>query len=755
MKAIPSRFSAFGCSLASLLLFIGAILLPNLAAAGNGSWTLTGWNNLGMHCMDDDYSVFSILPPFNTINAQLIDAQGHLVTVDSGITVSYESVADPLGSINTTSAGKTNFWQFCLQTYGANLAADQGLAGFGMPGAANTAQTMAFDSSYSQFNATGIPITPVDDLGRTNTYPMMRLKAKDSGGNTLASVDIVLPVSSEVSCRGCHASGSNPATQPAAGWANDSNEKRDARLNILRLHDDLNSWNPVYADALAANNLRATGLYDTVMLDNRPILCASCHASAALNTSGFPNVKPLTAAVHGHHAYVIDPTTGGSMNASSNRSACYQCHPGSTTKCLRGAMGSSVASDGTLSMQCQSCHGSMSDVGASSRTGWLDEPNCASCHTGDAVNNNGQIVYTSVFDSPGVARVPVNQLFSTNADTPMPGKSLFRFSKGHGGLQCEACHGSTHAEFPTWSPNDNIASKQIQGHIGKLAECTACHATMPQTINGGPHGMHPIGSAWVQRHHNLLGDGRGGSIQQCQACHGIDFKGTRLSRAQNDRKLTMEEGGTKSFWRGQTIGCYDCHNGPRGEDEGGGTVAPQASVANGSLLTPKDTPRSLKLSATRAVSLRIVSQPTHGTVALAGNVATFYPDAGFVGSDSFTFAASNGFVESNLGKIKVQVGGVSNGLTDYSIPSLSRISPSNNAWVRATGFTVTGAASDKTGIALVEYRIGAGPWLPATGTKKWSVALQNLPLGKVILSFRGTDAAGNQSAVVQRVYRVK
>ena len=31
-----------------------------------------GWNNLGMHCMDSDYSVFSILPPYNTINAQLI-----------------------------------------------------------------------------------------------------------------------------------------------------------------------------------------------------------------------------------------------------------------------------------------------------------------------------------------------------------------------------------------------------------------------------------------------------------------------------------------------------------------------------------------------------------------------------------------------------------------------------------------------------------------------------------------------------------
>ncbi len=32
-----------------------------------------------MHCMDSDYSVFSILPPYNTIQAHLINASGQLV----------------------------------------------------------------------------------------------------------------------------------------------------------------------------------------------------------------------------------------------------------------------------------------------------------------------------------------------------------------------------------------------------------------------------------------------------------------------------------------------------------------------------------------------------------------------------------------------------------------------------------------------------------------------------------------------------
>jgi hypothetical protein len=53
-----------------------------------------GWNNLGMHCMDSDYSVFSILPPYNTIEAQLI-VGGKLIKAGAGYTVTYEAIADP------------------------------------------------------------------------------------------------------------------------------------------------------------------------------------------------------------------------------------------------------------------------------------------------------------------------------------------------------------------------------------------------------------------------------------------------------------------------------------------------------------------------------------------------------------------------------------------------------------------------------------------------------------------------------------
>ena len=200
------------------------VLLLGLAATA-AAQTLIGWNNLGMHCMDDDYSVFSILPPYNVVDCQLIDAQGHLVTNPTGIVVTYEAVADPDGSINTSSIGKTNFWDYSPVLFNAPLAAGSRAAVSCKQSrqehagrVQTTPQTMGYDESMDWFEAAGIPITPVDDAGHSNPYPLMRLTAKTTGGTVLATTDVVLPVSSEMDCRACHASGSGDAAKPAGGW---------------------------------------------------------------------------------------------------------------------------------------------------------------------------------------------------------------------------------------------------------------------------------------------------------------------------------------------------------------------------------------------------------------------------------------------------------------------------------------------------------------------------------------------------------
>jgi hypothetical protein len=85
--------------------------------SGNAGYKLIGWNDLGMHCFDGkDYSVFAVLPPYNTIHAHLLDSTGKLVTSGTGYAVTYEAVTHPLtNTINTTSIGKTNFWEFRLR----------------------------------------------------------------------------------------------------------------------------------------------------------------------------------------------------------------------------------------------------------------------------------------------------------------------------------------------------------------------------------------------------------------------------------------------------------------------------------------------------------------------------------------------------------------------------------------------------------------------------------------------------------------
>ncbi len=672
---------------------VGSVLVLGLPLAGQTSnATLLAWNNLGMHCMDSDYSVFSILPPYNTIEAQLI-VGGSLVTTGSGYTITYQAIADPAGSINTTSVGKTNFFTFTSSLYGS-VASNTGLLGWKMPGASNTPQSMLFEANNSPasgvsapvnwFRAEGIPLTPYDDTLAKNPYPLMHLVARDSSNAIIASTDIVLPVSDEMDCRACHASTSGPAARPTAGWANDPNAERDYRLNILRLHDEREFalHATAYAAALSAKGYDASGLYANVVTDLKPVLCAACHASEALQGSGLAGIPPLTAAIHSYHATVMDPVLNLTLDSVANRAACYRCHPGSTTKCLRGAMGSAVASDGTMAMQCQNCHGTMRQVGASTRTGWFQEPNCQSCHTGTATHNNGQIRYTSAFtDSAGTVRVPADSTFATTPNTPASGLSLFRFSVGHGGLQCSACHGSTHAEFPSSHANDNISSIQHQGHAGPLIECSTCHtAGVPSTVTGGPHGMHPVGQAWVSAHSNAV---ENGGASACQACHGTDYRGTVLSQMQGDRSLSAF--GTQAFSRGAFIGCYTCHNGPSNDNANSSTPPTVSSV---SASTVAGQPVTLAIPVTGAgATVHILSQPAHGTVGINGALATYTSDAGYSGADSFTYAAYDGAKNSNVatGTITVGSGGT-------SAPALST-QPSSQSASAGANVTFTAAAS--------------------------------------------------------------
>ena len=262
-------------------------------------------NDLGMHCVDADFSVFSILPPYNVVNAQVLRRSGTdqpMVVNDSVVAIRYEAVRDASGSINSTSLrGKTNFWTYASRIYGATLANGQGLKGLYMPADAPTAaqRSLAWDGGSALFKAEGVPILPIDDAGKVNRYPLMRLVAiEKSSGRAVASTDVVLPVSEETTCVNCHATGAAAARSAAVAWSAKTDPEIQSRENVLLLHDFNNR---------------------TSLFAAKPILCASCHYSPALDLAGTgpggtqSGHETMSAVMHDFHADKMRSASGTAL----------------------------------------------------------------------------------------------------------------------------------------------------------------------------------------------------------------------------------------------------------------------------------------------------------------------------------------------------------------------------------------------------------------------------------------------------------
>jgi hypothetical protein len=575
----------------------------------------------------------------------------------------------------------------------------------------NFSGSFGYTATVNWFTAEGVPLAYIDDVGRLNAYPLMRVRAEDTHGNVIASLDTVAPVSAEANCRNCHAApqdGGNGLATTAADLSTIMDSSDDPRvgqvplavsvewatdINILTLHD------ADQGTALSPVNGNTTDLNG---IAQHPVVCQTCHYTPALDLLQVgPNPSPLNSlqtsdhasmsrVVHDFHGGQVfpsgfgtavandpvfpimpkrtDATRNAPVTATSNlgndypdcvgqtaqqcvlEHACYNCHPGARTKCMRGVM----ASGGVV---CQDCHGQMQQVGndfsknmpggsfilandyykptsSTPRVPWANEPGCGSCHTGDALDNcivnprkcaatSSSLVKASSVDSSDTIRlvqayqttgncanltncttvkpapiVPSNPRFAENTVSGTPGNGasgsdnpkLFRLSNGgaalnvkgqsvgasgHGGLFCEACHGSTHAEWPvdpqpangkfpfqagTFAANDNVTAGQLQGHTGKIIECKTCHgnADLGVTLDG-PHGMHPVGAtSFVDTNgkHKAIAKS---NPDACRACHGLKGEGTVLSVVAATRtelpKIDTLQKGTK-------VSCGLCHKNP-------------------------------------------------------------------------------------------------------------------------------------------------------------------------------------------------
>jgi len=300
-------------------------------------YIVIGWNDLGMHCYNRDFSSLAVLPPFNNLWAQVIQRGDPPRIVTSGITVDYRFPD------NTYSVGKSNFWDYDLQLFGVDLPANVGLTGKGLAG--------LMDAKPDHFVAEGIPITEFSDSDLVNPQPyqLADIVVKDLQGKVLATNQVVAPVSTEMRCDNCHSDG---AFGISTGKVED---------NILTLHDESNQ-----GDYPAGNT--------AALMDRRPVLCAECHASNALGAPGVAGIPNLSKAMHSKHAGKVPNTTQG----------CYNCHPGPDTKCLRDVMSSEY------NMGCTDCHGGMEQV-KNNPNPWLNEPRCDTCHTEPKYQQNNPL----------------------------------------------------------------------------------------------------------------------------------------------------------------------------------------------------------------------------------------------------------------------------------------------------------------------------------------------------------------------------
>lgn len=306
-----------------------------LPPSAQGSYQVVAWNDLGMHCLNPSYDTAVILPPYNTVWAQVIKRGNPPQVITSGVTVSYRIVN------NTTSQGKglfSQFWQYAQTLFGAQPALDKGL-NLDDPGVSNgLSGTMLAKADH--FVVSGIPVVPYNDGSSTrNPYQTAEITVTDGNGTVLAKTLTTVPTSEEINCGKCHAPGG--------------------------------SQTQVFNDILAKHDAS----HHTNLLNQKPVLCAKCHGSPALGamTAGSSGLF-LSQAIHGFHAGL------------STQPACYDCHPGQSTQCNRSA--AHTAADGG----CTNCHGTLANVASSVGSGrvpWVSEPKCVTCHNVNASGTTG------------------------------------------------------------------------------------------------------------------------------------------------------------------------------------------------------------------------------------------------------------------------------------------------------------------------------------------------------------------------------
>ena len=461
------------------------------SSSSGAVYKVLAWNDLGMHCACPTFEGFLLLPPFNTLHAQVYKYGGNdpvvmtqsALTTDK-VTLNYAMVentdanlqADPYFASWIINAPKL-FPGFAPVVGGKVI----GLAGNGLYG------TMKENTNLLAFEAVGIPAYPIpvtgknvmtDPLGGSSRDPYLtaNVTVKNSAGTVLASTSTVVPVAFGGCCT-CHLSlaGSMgyPAT-PAGSFAalGVMHAKNTSGINIAMIDPD--------GDGVGG-----------------PVRCSWCHWDPAMGEASAPGWPAATKLLAGAtftlkkstmsfsqvlHKFHNESALVKTYNANINTD-CYACHPGNGINCYRGVH------KGKTTMVCTDCHGNLTQRTAANQLAnpWLKAslPTC----TTPALGITSAFACHSRSETGGTV-YPANPAFAGS----------FINGRGHkGSIDCQTCHGSPHAEYPSTLAADNTgiaaANSSIAGTVfpaGKdknyaLGVCNYCHPGKTTAWQVVPH----------------------------------------------------------------------------------------------------------------------------------------------------------------------------------------------------------------------------------------------------------------------------
>jgi len=465
----------------------GAVTSTAVASVAASTHVLMAYNDLGMHCSCPGAETFLILPPYNTIKAQLFKRGGDPSLVTSGITLSYAMVENTDANLQADPYF-ANWIKFSPKMFPGFQPVVSGkvksITGIGLSG------SMTYNSTKKSWIAEGIPAFPVvtgtstdimtDPLGGPNRTPYLtaNITAKDSTGKVLASTSTVVPVAFGGCCT-CHLDLGSQNGYPATPMG--------SFQYMGYLHGGKGTAHKIDFAKIDPDGDNVAG----------PIRCSWCHWDPAMSEAaapGLPNVWPnykilaganftksdvkvstmsFSEVLHKFHSQSSVVLTQYDPNIAKN---CYDCHPGNNVNCYRDKMS-------TNGVWCTDCHG---DLNKRVATNQLKQPWQQST------------LPTCTAPSPGVTST-----FACHSNRTYPNTTAGLFGKflnstGHeGSVACLSCHGSPHSVAPSTLAKDNQQRINLQSFgsfpAGKDASypigvCNVCHTSRSNTWSMPPHG---------------------------------------------------------------------------------------------------------------------------------------------------------------------------------------------------------------------------------------------------------------------------